>query len=362
MNLVYLQCRNVPKISLFSLQPYLKIITPIIKQPGLDPSAPSSYRPIANVTFMSKIIEKLVASQMLTYLDSNNLLPSCQSGFRKGHPTESLLLHLLSDIYGAMDKTQLILMALFDVSAAVDSVDHDILLRRLSITFGINDLPLAWIASYFSERSASVLVYSSRSSWCPTPFGLPQGSVPILCILLTVDIGPLRVSCSLASHSYSDVVQAYKHCPASQVHSAVPIVSRVTDILNAWMSSNRLLLNPQKSQYIWFSTRQQTDKLDLASLSLEFPTCVCSSSVRDLGVILDQKLSFVEHITLETRSCFFHFRRRWVVSRSLPFSSTVTLVHVFIVNRVDHCSSLSIVASFRSDCNLWMVFLERLLG
>src|SRR6218665_1946721 len=81
------------------------IITPIIKQPGLDPSAPFSYRPIANVTFLSKIIDKLVASQMLTYLYSNNLLPSCQSGFRKGHSTESLLLHLLSDIYGAMDKT-----------------------------------------------------------------------------------------------------------------------------------------------------------------------------------------------------------------------------------------------------------------
>ena len=77
---------------------------------------------------MSKIIEKLVAAQMLTYLDSNNLLPSCQSGFRKGHSTESLLLHLLSDIYGAMDKTQLTLLALFDDSAAFDSVDHDILL------------------------------------------------------------------------------------------------------------------------------------------------------------------------------------------------------------------------------------------
>ena len=88
------------------------------------------YRPIANVTFLSKIIVKLVASQMLTYLDSNNLLPSCQSGFRKGHSTESLLLYLLSDIYGAMDKTQITLLALFDVCAAFDSVDHEILLRR----------------------------------------------------------------------------------------------------------------------------------------------------------------------------------------------------------------------------------------
>ena len=96
-------------------------------------------------------------------------------------------------------------------------------------------------------------------------------------------------------------VQAYKHCLASQAHSAIRIVSHATDILNAWMSSNHLRLSPQKSQYIWFGTRQQLNK-DLVALSLEFPTFVFSTSVRDLGVILDQELSFVEHITVLTRS------------------------------------------------------------
>src|SRR6218665_2312317 len=144
------------------------------------------------------------------------------------------------------------------------------LLRHLSITFGINELPLALITSYLSEHSASVLFHSSRSPWRPTPFGLPQRSVlgPLLYILFTADIGPLLASCSLASHSYADDVQAYKHCIASQAHSAIRIVSHATDTLNAWMSSNHLLLNPQKSQYIWFGTRQHLDKLDLAALSL----------------------------------------------------------------------------------------------
>src|SRR6218665_314064 len=103
------------------------IVIPIIKQPGLDPSVPSSYRSIANVTFISKIIEKLVASQLFDYWNMNNLLPPCQSGFHKGHSNESLLLRLLSDIYGAMDRSEVTLLALFDVSAAFDSVDHDIL-------------------------------------------------------------------------------------------------------------------------------------------------------------------------------------------------------------------------------------------
>src|SRR6218665_2607898 len=112
-------------------------------------------------------------------------------------------------------------------------------------------------------------------------------------------------------------------------------------IINAWMSSNRLLLNPHKAQYIWLGTRQQLDKLDFESVSAEFPTFLFFTSVRDLGVILDQELSFGEHITALTRSCYYYLRQLRVVSRSLSSSSASTLVHAFIANRLDYnCSSL----------------------
>src|SRR6218665_975228 len=75
-----------------------------------------------------------------------------------------------------------------------------------------------------------------------------------------------------------------------------------------------LLLNPHKAQYIWLGTRQQLDKLDSESLSAEFPTFLFSTSVRDLGVILDQELSFGEHIAALTRSCYYHLRQLRVVS------------------------------------------------
>src|SRR6218665_330376 len=92
------------------------------------------------------------------------------------------------------------------------------------------------------------------------------------CTIVHADIGPLLASCSLASHSYANDVPSLQSLPsrlASQAHSAIRIVSHATDTLNAWMSYNRLLLNPQKSQYICFGTRQQLDKLDLAALSLD---------------------------------------------------------------------------------------------
>src|SRR6218665_2309673 len=140
--------------------------------------------------------------------------------------------------------------------------------------------------------------------------------------------------------SYADDVQSYKHCSASEAASAIRTMSQATDALIAWMSSNRLLLNPHKTQYIWLGTRQQLDKLDSESLSAEFPIFLFSTSVRDLGVILDQELSFAEHITALTRSCYYHLRQLRVVSRSLSSSSASTLVHAFIANRLYYCSSL----------------------
>ena len=123
----------------------------------------------------------------------HELLPFQQSGFRRNHSTETLLVRLLSDFYGAMDRGQVTLLALFDVSAAFDSVDHSILLQRLSISFGLAGAPLEWLRSFLSERTNCVVVGASRSRWVLAPFGVPQGSVlgPLLYILYTVGISSL---------------------------------------------------------------------------------------------------------------------------------------------------------------------------
>ena len=111
------------------------IIRPEIKKPGMDPDNIKHYRPISNLTFLSKVIEKLVVRQLLQYLESCNLIPKLQSGFRKGHSTETVLLRLISDVCDAIDAGHVTLLALLDVSAAFDTVDHSILLTRLCTSF-----------------------------------------------------------------------------------------------------------------------------------------------------------------------------------------------------------------------------------
>ena len=261
------------------------ILVPVIKAEGLDVNEPTNFRPIANVSFLSKIIEKIVAAQLTHYLDKNGLLPTYQSGFRKGHSTETLLVRLLSDIYGAIDKSQVTLLALFDVSAAFDTVDHEILLQRLSVSFGLSGNMLGWLTSFLQDRSFMVAHGSTKSPWVPAPFGLPQGSVlgPLLYIIFTADLGPLLAAGATLSQSYADDLQAYVHCLAGQAISAVETMSLTIETLQAWMSSNRLRLNPTKTQLIWLGTRQQLAKVDLVSITSKYPHLAFSSSVRDLG-------------------------------------------------------------------------------
>ena len=119
------------------------MVMPRLKKSWLDPAEIKNYRPISNLPFMSKVIEKLILAQLtqLTqYLTANGLFPKFQSGFRRYHSTETAVLRVLSDIYSAIDQDQVSLLALLDVSAAFDTVDHGILLERLSTSYGLSGM------------------------------------------------------------------------------------------------------------------------------------------------------------------------------------------------------------------------------
>ena len=112
------------------------------------------------------------------------------------------------------------------------------------------------------------------------------------------------------------------------------------DALSGWMASNRLLLNPSKTQFIWLGGHRQLAGVDLHLLAETFPHVSFSLTVRDLGVTLDQELSLSQHVNLVTRSCYYQLRQLRVVLRSLSHDAAVILVHAFVTSRVDHCCSV----------------------
>ena len=124
---------------------------PLLKKPNLDENELCNFRPVSNLSFMSKILEKLVLRQLLDHLHANCLMESYQSAYKAYHSTETAPLKVSSDILSGLDDGNVCILTLLDLSAAFDTIDHDILLQRLEITFGLSGNVLSWFASYLSD-------------------------------------------------------------------------------------------------------------------------------------------------------------------------------------------------------------------
>ena len=118
----------------------------------------SSYRPISNLNFISKILEKVVYARLCNHLESFPSLSRFQSAYRKLHSTETALLRIQNDLCLAMNSQQVSALVLLDLSAAFDTIDHSILTNRLKTCYGISDSAFSLLSSYLSCRTQSVKI------------------------------------------------------------------------------------------------------------------------------------------------------------------------------------------------------------
>ncbi|KAM9421447.1 uncharacterized protein ACWYII_021567 [Salvelinus alpinus] len=180
-------------------------VAPLLKKPTLDPSDVNNYRPVSLLSFLSKTLERAVLGQLSCYLSQNDLLDPNQSGFKTSHSTETALLCVTEALRTAKANSLSSALILLDLSAAFDTVNHQILLSTLS-ELGISGAAHAWIASYLTGRSYQVAWRESVSAPRALTTGVPQGSVlgPLLFSLYTKSLGSV-----ISSHA-ADVVTTFK--------------------------------------------------------------------------------------------------------------------------------------------------------
>ena len=152
-------------------------LDPRLKKDSLSTDEFSSFRPISNLKFVSKCIEKVVATQLDQHITSNNLDEPMQSAFKKHHSTETALIKVQNDILQAIDNQNSVILLLLDISAAFDTIDHEILLSRLSSRYGITGKAHKWFESYLNERTFTVHVSGGQSTKRTLRSGVPQGSI-----------------------------------------------------------------------------------------------------------------------------------------------------------------------------------------
>ncbi len=171
---------------------------PKLKKPNLD-LVKKNYRPVSNLAFLSKITEKVVAKQTSQHMSSCQLHPKLQSAYRQNHSTETALLRVHNDIMINMNKQHVTLVVFLDLSAAFDTVDHGVLIRRLEQTFGVCGDALAWFRSYLAKRSQRLIIRDTKSVSSDLKFGVPQGSClgPLLFSIYTSKLSSLSSQSSV---------------------------------------------------------------------------------------------------------------------------------------------------------------------
>lgn len=316
------------------------LIVPILKKESLDPNDLANYRPISNLSFVSKVLERVVADRLNEHLSTNNLLDPFQSAYRSFHSTESALLRVHNDIALALNDRKMVLLALLDMSAAFDTIDHNILLGRLKNRFCIQGNALKWIESYLTNRSQKVFINGKFSNPATIEFGVPQGSVlgPILFTMYVSPMSEIAKRHRIDYHFYADDTQLYLAFDPVKTSTA-DLEACILDLQN-WLSTNFLKLNPKKTELVLFGSSHNLARLSTISLNIENVNIKAVDKVKNLGMYLDSTLSMESFVNEKFKSCSFYLRNIARIRHYLTPSATKLLVHAFVISRIDYGNCL----------------------
>ena len=140
------------------------LATPLLKKASLDPEIKRNYRPISNLAFLGKVIERAAIKRYVENLTVNELFARSQSAYRQYHSMETALLRVCDNILRSLDKPHgKVILVLLDLTAAFDTINHALLLQCLRQRYGIGGKVLQWFESYLHQCDQSVLINTSKS-------------------------------------------------------------------------------------------------------------------------------------------------------------------------------------------------------
>ena len=319
-------------------------IVPTLKNEKLDSEEFKSYRPISNLTFLGKLVERVVLRRLNSHMKRNNLNIPEQSAYKKHHSTETIMVKITNDLLLACDKRSATVLMMLDLSAAFDTVDHRKLLLILQKEIGIHGVALKWFKSFLGGRSQRVRLGDILSEEIELLFGVPQGSVlgPVLFNIYVRSLYAVVKKSGFMVQGYADDHQVYKSFKPDQQSEVLTfeIKECFTQIQN-WMQDYSLQLNPKKTEIIVFGSAAIVEEITIMGVMLTDNNCIrFSKVVKNLGVYIDSNLSFLNQVKNLKKTSFKTMRNIRKLRYLFNEEQLKLIVNSLIVCKVDYCNAL----------------------
>lgn len=313
-------------------------ILPLLKKPTLDPLNPVNYRLFSLLPILAKAYKKVVNKQLTDFVEGAGLLHPAQSGFRAAYSTESALVEVSEAIRECLDVGGRAALILLDLSAAFDTVAHNLLLTRLA-DMGISGAALSWLKSFLEGHTQQVWLPPSSSSPQEVMTGVLQGS-PLSPLLFNLYITPLiYLAEELGSKiiAYADDTQLLFTWEKSECSSS--LAKNCLAAVFQWLSSAQLKCNEDKSEILLYGTFPPHFRETLWPVG--FPlTASMGQPTTNLGVWFEENLSFSIQIKKLVGNSFgiLKFLRKFL--SLLPRAAKETVTRALILSRLDYANAL----------------------
>ena len=320
-------------------------ILPLIKElcSSTDIDDLKNYRPISNLLFVSKLIERVIDIRLQEHLEANNLNHDKQYGYKKFHSTEMLLNKVFDNLLQSCDKKIPSVMLLLDLSAAFDTVDHDKLLNILSEDIKITGTALSWFSSFLKERTQRVKVGDSLSHEKSLKYGVAQGSIlgPRLFNLYIQSLYKHVSQTKFNIEGFADDHQLVKQFVVAM--QPVALGHNIRDCLEstaAWMKEYFLCLNESKTKILVIAPPSIRKDICIDGVILAHSCIRFVESAKNLGVIIDNALEMDDQINRLAKSCYTTIRTLSKIRHYLSTKQLQQLVCSRILLPLDYCNSL----------------------
>ena len=321
------------------------VIQPLIKELNslTNTDEYKNYRPVSNLVFIGKLIERIVDIRLQEHLDQNELNIKKEYGYKKAHSTEMLLLWVTNYLLEACDKNMPTVVLLLDLSAAFDTVDHEKLLTILEFEIGITGVALEWFKQFLTNRTQRVKVGDTYSETALLLYGVIQGSIlgPRLFNIYIRSVYKRVEPTKFEIVGFADDHQVLKTFAISLKLTALgDDIRNCLSVMAEWMTEFFLCLNQTKTKILVVAPPSVKAEIIISGVILENSCIRFVESAKNLGVIIDSVLNFEEQIDKVVKSCFMTIRELSKVKIYLTQQQLQVLVYSKIFTNLDYCNSL----------------------